>query len=638
MDGGKGLLLSNKKNINRLGIFFFYDKDGIVDNYITYMLEDMKKNVSDLLVVCNGKVTPEGRQKLQEITEDVFVRDNTGFDVWAYKEGMQYYGWDKLREYDEVIFFNFTIFGPLYPFKEMFDSMDEKDVDFWGITTYHGAPYDPFGKIKYGYLPEHIQSHFIVVRNDMLVSYEFKKYWDDMGPITSYEEAICYHEAIFTKTFNDKGFKWKAYVDTSDMLKHSHAPILMAALELVKNRSCPIVKRRSFIHHYADFLNYTTGEQSVDIYEYIRDNLDYDVNLIWDNILRVNNQADIKRSLHHNYILPTNMVKPLEVSSNNKKVALIMHIYFEDLIDYCFNYAQSIPSYADVYITTNTEKKRKLIQEVFSKLECAKLEVIVIENRGRDVSSLLVASKDFLLNYDYVCFAHDKKTTQVEPHSVGESFSYKCFENILHNRAFVENIIDTFEENPRLGLLTPPPPNHAHFYSTIGSEWGGNFQNTVDLAKKLKLKVSLNPNDEPTAPLGTMFWFRPAALKTLIKYDWKYEDFPKEPNQNDGSILHAVERIYPIVAQHEGYYSGWVLADSFARIEITNLYYMIREINKVYFDKCGPTIHYSMVTNMKKNMVIKLSYLQKIKMKMKKTLPKRSIDILKNVKFRMMRK
>lgn len=169
------MLLATKKNINRLGIFFFYDKDGIVDDYITYMLEDMKKNVSDLLVVCNGKVTPEGRQKLQDITDDVIVRENTGFDVWAYKEGMQYYGWDKLSFYDEVILFNFTIFGPLYPFKEMFDEMDQRDLDFWGITTYHGAPYDPFGKIKYGYLPEHIQSHFIVVRNDMLVSYEFKK-------------------------------------------------------------------------------------------------------------------------------------------------------------------------------------------------------------------------------------------------------------------------------------------------------------------------------------------------------------------------------------------------------------------------------------------------------------------------------
>lgn len=632
------MILSDRQKPTRLGIFFFYDKEGIVDDYITYMLEDMKLNVTDLVVVCNGIITPEGRKKLKDITSNIVVRENTGFDVWAYKEGIQFYGWEKIREYDEIIFFNFTIFGPLYPFKEMFDEMDQRDLDFWGITTYHGAPYDPFGKIKYGYLPEHIQSHFIVVRNDMLNSYEFKKYWDEMVPITSYEEAICYHEAIFTKTFEDKGFKWQAYVDTSDLKKHSHAPILMAALELVKNRRSPIIKRRSFIHHYADFLNYTSGEQSIDVYEFIKNNLNYDVNMIWDNILRVNNQTDIKRSMHHNYILPTDTSKNSLEYSTSKKIALVMHIYFEDLISYCFHYAKSMPKNCDVFITTNSESKKKAILEVFTSLNCSKLEVVVIENRGRDVSSLLVATKEFIMDYDYVCFAHDKKTTQVEPYSVGESFSYKCFENILHNSILVENIIATFDENPRLGLLTPPPPHHAHFYSTIGSEWGNNFQNTLELMEKLDIKVSINPKDEPTAPLGTMFWFRPIALKTLFEYDWKYEDFPKEPNRNDGSLLHAIERIYPIVVQHEGYYSGWVLADTFARIEITNLYYMLREINTTYFEKCGPTIHYSMVTNMKRNMYIRLSSVQKIKMWMKRTLPRPIIDILKNIKFRLMRK
>ena len=43
--------LSGIKNIKRLVIYFFYDKDGIVDRYVPYMLEDMKKNCSELFVV-----------------------------------------------------------------------------------------------------------------------------------------------------------------------------------------------------------------------------------------------------------------------------------------------------------------------------------------------------------------------------------------------------------------------------------------------------------------------------------------------------------------------------------------------------------------------------------------------------------
>ena len=37
--------------------------------------------------------------------------------------------------------------------------------------------------------------------------------------------------------------------------------------------------------------------------DYIKNNLNYDVNLIWDNILRTQNQADIKKNLNLNFLL-----------------------------------------------------------------------------------------------------------------------------------------------------------------------------------------------------------------------------------------------------------------------------------------------------------------------------------------------
>ena len=43
------MILNN--DAKRLLIYFFYDKDGIVDRYVSYILEDMKKNVADILFV-----------------------------------------------------------------------------------------------------------------------------------------------------------------------------------------------------------------------------------------------------------------------------------------------------------------------------------------------------------------------------------------------------------------------------------------------------------------------------------------------------------------------------------------------------------------------------------------------------------
>ncbi|MFD1903715.1 rhamnan synthesis F family protein [Paenibacillus rhizoplanae] len=56
---------------------------------------------------------------------------------------------------------------------------------------------------------------------------------------------------------------------------------------------------------------------------------DYDVNLIWDNILRTNNQTDIKNAMNLNYILSTSSSKKTKnQGSSKKKIALVMHIYF----------------------------------------------------------------------------------------------------------------------------------------------------------------------------------------------------------------------------------------------------------------------------------------------------------------------
>ena len=63
---------------------------------------------------------------------------------------MESYGWDRLVEFDEVVLFNATIMGPVYPFEEMFTEMAGRDIDFWGITWFHKVPYDPFGHAAEG--------------------------------------------------------------------------------------------------------------------------------------------------------------------------------------------------------------------------------------------------------------------------------------------------------------------------------------------------------------------------------------------------------------------------------------------------------------------------------------------------------
>ena len=624
--------------MKRVAIYFFYDKDGVVDRYVNYFLEDFKKNLDRLIVVCNGKLTPEGRQEFSKYTNEIIVRENKGFDVWAYKEGIEYIGWDNLKNYDELVMLNMTIMGPVYSFKEMFDEMDSrKELDFWGITKFHKFPVDPWGLIKYGYIPEHIQSHFIAVRKPMLTSYEFRQHWEKMRMINTYFESVSYHESIFTKKFNDKGFKSDSYINSDDLKDFTDHPIIDYPKKIIEEKRCPIFKRRSFFNPYDDFLTRSIGGQSLKLYNYLKENKKYDTDLIWENLLRTENMYDIKNTLHLNYSLPSRYT--LNKLENNHKIGLFLHIYFEDLIDECFDYSSNLPEHADIFITTNSEEKKKKIEEKFSTLK-NKVDIKVIENRGRDVSAFLIPNSEEILKYDIACFAHDKKTKQLKPQLKGEDFKYKCFENILGSKEFVCNVINLFLENPKLGLLSPFGPNHAEFYSNIGREWGhsgnNNYSLTCDLLSKLDIEINVDKNKAPVAPYGTMFWFKPRAFKKILEKDWKYEDFPKEPNKIDGTILHAIERVYPFVAQDAGYYSANLLNEEYTKIELTNLNFMLSELNKALYSnkvlsKNGK--HYFLVRNLKELLGGKLSFIKLLRIYAVAKLPdfiKKPLVIIKN--------
>lgn len=71
------------KGINqmkRIGIFLFYDAKGIVDEYKVYLLYSLKTVLSDLIIVVNGRICDDGLAVLRRFSEDIYIRDNIGFD------------------------------------------------------------------------------------------------------------------------------------------------------------------------------------------------------------------------------------------------------------------------------------------------------------------------------------------------------------------------------------------------------------------------------------------------------------------------------------------------------------------------------------------------------------------------------
>ena len=564
----------NSGHKQRLGIYCFYDRYGHAASFIKTFLDDLMDNLDDLIVVVNGQLSDQARQLFSEYTKTIIVRENKGLDVAAYKQAILTLGWEKLESYDEVICLNDTVMGPVYPFREMFACMDRKDVDFWGITAYAGETVDK------EQIPTHLQAYWHAYRRSLVSSPAFHEYWETMPLWKDYAEVTRKHEMTFTKHFTDLGFTWASYIDWRKYQGYSSYPLLYMPMQIVRDDRCPIFKRRSFFVDYSAYFDQTAGQPALDLYEYLRDHTDYDVDMIWDAILPSYNIDDIRKAMHLDYVLPSQAINPQ--THDHPRSAFIYHVYFMDLLEDTCHYIASLPEETDLYITS-TEDKIPQIREYMQQHGIShQATFIPVINRGRDVSALLVAACPVVLSgkYDVIGFAHDKKSSQNQENghhgTESQGFAYKLMENTLGSEAYVKNILTLFAENPRLGQVTPPPPYHAlYFAHTIPHDWGANYEITKELLEdRLGIHVPLSPTKPTASAMGSCYWFRVEALKPLFEYGWKYEDFlPEGQMGEDGTISHAIERANGYICQSRGYYPAWVLSDRYARIEVDSLFY-----------------------------------------------------------------
>ncbi|WP_095089703.1 rhamnan synthesis F family protein [Mesorhizobium sophorae] len=529
--------------MRRLAIAFYYDQHGKIDEYYFHLIASIKPFVEKVLVVCNGPVDKEAESRLSEAADSFLIRENKGFDAWAYRTALEHIGWDELSHFDEILLFNHTFYGPIFPFSEMFSEMDQRQCDFWGISA-HGAMRPNPIDVRKAELPFHLNSHFIAVRRSLHQSKAFRDYWTQMGPINSYMDSIAKHETVFTGHFQALGYTCSVLLDPA-RYKTSY-PVLMEPDKTLEDRS-PILKKRLFFHDTL-FLE----REAINLpraLEIIENQSDYDLSLIWKSVGRLGPPRTLNGNAALLSVLPDVQVGP-QRNWDDYRIAVLAHVYHVDMIDEILGYSENVPKGYDLIITTDNANKQALIEQAIAKAQnVGNAVVLVVENDGRDTSALLIGCRDYVLEdrYDLICRIHSKQSSQ--DGAKGELFKLHTLENLLHTPGYVSNLLELFANNPALGLVMPPMIHIG--YPTLGNSWFGNKDNVQKIAKQLNLIVHLDANS-PVAPYGGMYWFRPAALRKLFEHKWAWDDFANM-DYRDGSLVHAIERIIAYVAIDAGY-------------------------------------------------------------------------------------
>ena len=568
--------------MKRLGIFFCYDKEGIIDDYILHFLDDICQNLEEISIVSNGNLTDFSQEKLKKYTDNIIFRRNSGFDAAAWRDVMvNHYGFEKLLEFDEIVLFNDSFFGPIYPLNKMFDEMEKENIDFWGITEYGEAP-NSNKLCPYKKPPHHIQTYFLVFRRNLVKSCEFQDYWRNLQDYKTHMELIYKHEVVFTKYFSDLGYKWKVYIQLSEEdLKQKNMDLLSFDMyDMIANRDFPFLKRDAFKTGREMHLYYNLANDLSKTIDYVKENTDYDVTLIYKYLLRIMDPNEIVNVLNLIRIFPKNQICQYRT---DKKVLAIIHVYYDDLWEYDFKYLKNIPEYVDILITTDTDNKKEFFEENVARHLKNNTKVIKIYSRGRDMASLLVASRDIVKNYDYFCFMHDKKPHADDVVTWAKTFRDVLWENNLASESYVNNIIKEFDENSSVGLIVPPKIYHGDFFhGYINNYWVKNFDIILNLLEQMGINTPINKLNSPLS-LGNCFWAKYDAVEPIFDLYLDYTDFSQEPMPLDGTISHAIERSYPYIAASRDYLTEIVMTEDYAKSDMLNYNYMLlKTLREIY--------------------------------------------------------
>lgn len=558
--------------MRRLCIFSFYDPEGRVDDYVIYFLKELGKFVEKIVIYSNGPLLPASEQALRKVASEVIVRPNVGFDVLAYKAGLEKIGFDSAAAYDEVLMVNHTCFGPIYPFAELFGEMEKRSCDFWGVTAHMEVTPNPF--TERGRLPFHLNANFIAVRAKLLRSSQFRKYWKSIQGRATYEEAILEHEAIFTEHFSKLGYVCDTYLDCRKY--GTDYPAFLDVDETLADRN-PLLKRRIFFQESSHLEHY-----AVDLPRALRiieRTSDYDTSMIWRNVVRAAELRTLNTNAALTSIFPDVRIKQSSNAADFCRVAVCAHVYYTDMVEELLELSDTIPCAYDFIATTETQAKKEIIENMArGRKNVANVIVRVVEqNRGRDMSSLFITCRDLFLDdrYDAVCRLHTKKT----PHlATGRSNVFKrhMFENLLNSPGYTANVLDMFRDKPWVGVAIPSIIQMS--YGTLGHAWGVNRHRTEAVAELLDIKVPFD-KDTPVGTFGGMFWFRPTALRKLFVHPWKWTDFESEPYPLDGSLGHALERLITYVAQDAQFTTEQILSSHLANWNFGMLEYKLQKLS-----------------------------------------------------------
>ena len=248
--------------------------------------------------------------------------------------------------------------------------------------------------------------------------------------------------------------------------------------------------------------------------------------------------------------LPYNSSKTYNFSKLEKgvKIAVQAHVFYEELIDEMIFAINNIPFKFDLYISTDTFKKKKIIENhIKGKTKANFYEIMVIENKGRDMIPMLWQMKNKIWNYKYFCHIHSKTSNYTE---FGNIWRHYLYHNLLGSKEIVMDILDTFINKEEIGFIYPEVVYKLTKMPIMMVRNSILYLNFIIN----KLYPGYKQGKKFKYPLGNMFWAKVDAIRQVFTHKYVYMFQKNDVELDYKFVSHANEIAWLYIVKRNGYF------------------------------------------------------------------------------------
>jgi lipopolysaccharide biosynthesis protein len=226
-------------------------------------------------------------------------------------------------------------------------------------------------------------------------------------------------------------------------------------------------------------------------------------------------------------------------------VAVLLHLFYDDLAEELARRYLVHLEDADLFVSCRFDLSAATLERLralFPRAYFARHR-----NRGRDVYPFLELLRVVDgLGYPFACKLHTKRSAH---RADGAAWRAQLLGALAGDRRIVDAILSRFRSEPSLGFVAPQDA------MTDLSERDFNIGNRrwLDTLLARLGRPELAGSYRCRFAAGSMFWFKVPALRRLLNLGLGAGDFEDEVGQLDGTLAHALERLFVVAAEAAGY-------------------------------------------------------------------------------------